>query len=350
MVKSKLVEKKPIAIIKKRKIRYLRKILKKQVKEGKIVHESHYETKPNTNEDVKIPSLTKFEKKIKEENKSCFENYQKNMINFYKSEQINFLQKSQKKLIQKLHEKELNISYTNSSQFFNKKDRLEAILIITNLFHKFEKCENPLILGKKILFEVLRLFDFILSKINKEIEHDEVIYLIFSSLFIVSKSELLPNLSCIEFYKECLHDFDINVMLNDQALILLYCKGDIYPIKSIDYFPIIMSDFKRLNQNDKKFSDFFQIFEKTYYEVNYMILFDYEVSLKIPSVVFVISMYTTIDSIKNKNGDFDKYCYSIQIIIKDLMNELNYPQYEYTNTELTIGKACDKYNEIILNL
>lgn len=346
MSKRKFISKKSKSISLKRKIRYLHKISKNLANESNYSNKIHYEMKPKTNESVKFPPLTKSEE---EKKNLLFAKFQKRIKGYYQKEKINFLIKMNKNQLKNLEEKERKIPYVSPNEpiykYFDEKDRLESLFTITNIFNELPKYDNSFHFGRKLLFQVFRLLDFTLSKIHKKINHDDLFYLMYSSLYIISKSKFLPALSSLEFYGNCLNDFDVNNLLKNQSLVLLYSNGDINPIKSLDFFPIIMFNFKRQNQGNEIFRSFFQVFENTYYDINYMTLFNYEVSLKIPSIVFVVSVYITNDNIKNISGEYAKYCDGIQTIMTDFMKELNYPKCEYSNTELTLRKAIESYNE-----
>ena len=328
--KTKLKFKKTKKYTKKKKILDTEKEIRKKENQSTIV------------EEVKNKESSEFK-----------ENYQ-NFKNYYLKERIMILENDCKESINELHNKELeifkNTTSENKNQYFNEKDRMFSLISIYQMINQIKHSTKNIKdiyynIPNSLLLDSIALFDYSLSKNNKILTQKEIAALMISSLYIISKYKNIPIFNTESLYS---HIIEENDLINFQATILEDVKGEILPIKHLDYFQRVLFFFKRLKQNDLNFLKFLDYFEKQYYELSYMITFDYEINFKFPSVVFIIIMYAVNVNMENiLNGELTDFCGEIENFMKFFKSGLEYGDDVYNETEIIIKRAFSKYKTII---
>ena len=291
---------------------------------------------------------------VKNKESSEFDQNYENFKNYYLKERIMILENDCKESINELHYKELELfkdtTSENMSQYFNENDRMSSLLsiyqMINEIIHSSKNIKDAYYqIPKSLLLDSITLFDYSLSKNNKILNQKDIVTLMFSSLYIISKYKNVPIFNSENLY---LNFIDENDLINSQATILEDSRGEILPIKHLDFFQRVLFFFKRLKQNDINFLNYLAIFEKQYYDLSFMITFEYDINFKFPSVVFIIVMYAVNVNMENilKDQGMD-FCGEIEHFLKFFKSGLEYSDDEYNETEIVIKKAFNKYKSII---
>ena len=236
----------------------------------------------------------------------------------------------------------------NKSQYFSERDRSSAILSLHQMISQIVDYAETIkkfhdAIPNNLFFETITLFDYALSKNNQILSSKELTILIISSLYLISKHRNIPIFNSLDFYSHFLKETDL---INSQAKMLKDVEGVLFPIKHLDYFERILFYFKQFKPNDKNFIEFLVNFQKQYYELSFIIVFDYEVSLKYQSVIFIIVMYDVNENMKKKlNEQLKCYCRDIEDFMEYFKRKSDFNDNEYYETEVVIRRAFIEYKK-----
>ena len=317
-----------------------KKLLKRKLVSNIAKEEQEKERKSNKAEDDKNKETSK-DDQIKERSK-----------NYYLKERITCLEDDCKRSLGEFRLEKLELLKDkiteNKSQYFNERDRSSAILSLNQMIIQIIDYVKTIkefrdAIPNNLFFETITLFDYALSKNNQILSSKELTILIISSLYLISKHRNIPIFNSLDFYSHFLKEPDL---INSQAKMLKDVEGKLFPIKHLDYFEKILFYFKQFKPNDSNFLEFLFIFQKQYYQLSFIIVFDYELSLKYQLVIFIIVMYDVNENMKKKlNEQLKCYCRDIEDLMEYLKRESGFNDNEYYETEVVIRRAFIEYRK-----
>ena len=288
----------------------------------------------NKNRKTKAVKKPKNKKRISSGNK---------YLNYYLEERANFLLSEEENSIANLlnQEKEEFCEITSSEiqkeVKYKQENRALVLIGLKDIINQL--CENNknLVFPDDFRFSVIALFDYYLTKTEKQLNRTEMVKAIYACLDIMDKEQSLGIFTSPFFQKYISCETEIDILETIDI--------NFNPVKIFDYFDIFYFKMTQLKKNDKNFLKYIEKFKQIFLEIEFYIIF-HEYSKKVkPSINFVSCLLLTYEQTKNmmpKDSNFNE--------LSQFINHFEYSEEHYSNSKIWIEESIYVYNKLIQNM
>jgi hypothetical protein len=312
----------------------VKSILKLQIlrkKKEKRAHRLKLREQSNKNRKSKAEKKTK-----NETQKSSDDTY----INYYLEERTIFLLSEEKNSMQNLLNQEKD-EFCEATQTeiqkevkYKQENRALVLIGLEDIINQLCEKNKDLIFPDNFRFSVIALFDYYLTKSEKQFNRPDLVKSLYSCLDIIDKEQNLGVFTSSFFHKYINYEIEIDILETIDI--------NLNPVKIFDYFDIFYFKITQIKKNDKKFLEYMIKFKQIFLEMEFYFAFHENSKTVKPSINFVSCLLLTYEQTKNMIPKGNAFIELYQFI-----NYFVYSEENYSNSKNMIKDSISVYNEII---
>ena len=288
--------------------------------------------------------ISKKKENSKNKNKSNILKEKSFDLNYYLNQKINFLNQKALVIINNLLNKENseffeNVLNNEVNYINNKDDRYYILIGLKDVITEICQQNKNLKFRDNFIFSVIALFDYYITKCEKQLKKQDMVKIIYACLGIIDKEQNIGVFTSPFFTKYYTNDIEFEILETVNL--------NLYPVKLYDFFDIFYFKVIEIKKNDKKFINYFLKFKEIFLDLSFYLLFHEYSKTKKPSINFISCILLTYEKTKiflpKKENTLLKF-------INELKTKFKYSDDEYLIVNKIIEESLYKYNKMYSEL